>query len=157
MSADGSPPLTFRSALAEGHEFSDEMLAEGMLDVIFKHAKDLQQKAIATQWQVDAGSVTYRQGWQPLAAGDWTIYFGTSPNCCGLFGKIQDAGPDGRLLVQWETPDGLEEPCWESPLECAPMAEQWKTRIDSLPYEARLAALQRKHNTVRSPPQKGTT
>ena len=137
------PPLTFRSALAEGHEFSDEMLAEGMLDVILKHAKDLQQRAAATQWQEDVAAATYRQGWEPLAKGDWTIYFGTSPKC-GRYGKVQDVGTDGKLQVQWDTPNGPEEPCWESPLECAPMVQQWQARLESLPIEARVAALQRK-------------
>mmetsp|Transcript_42578 Transcript_42578/g.85452 ORF Transcript_42578/g.85452 Transcript_42578/m.85452 type:complete len:155 (-) Transcript_42578:89-553(-) len=146
-----SPPLTFRSALAEGHAFSDEMLAEGMIDVVGKHAKHLQQHAIATQWQADAGSATYRKNWEPLAKGDWTLYFGMSPNCCGFVGKVHEIGPDGKLLVQWETPDGLEEPCWESPLECAPIEERWAARLDSLPYEARLMALKNKHQTVKSP------
>lgn len=125
--------------------FSDTMLAEAMHELLVKHATGLQAKAVATQWQADTiGDATFRRGWVP-AVGDWALYFGMSPGCCGFVGKVLRVGQGGsrdKLEIQWETPEGLEDPCWEAAIECAPLTEEWIVRLESLPYEARKAALQ---------------
>ena len=131
------------SWLGPSSSFSDAMLAEAMFELVYKYCKDLQQRAVATQWQEDAA--TYRQTWQPLKAGDMTMYFGMSPGGCGFVGRVREVAERGynagKLQVEWETPEGVIEPCWEMPSECAPMPEEWCARHQSLPVEARIEGL----------------